>query len=239
MINKFAKTGLPKTEAALDTLANSILAYAAPHIEGSGGTASDWTDIPATSWGAFKAALVKWTPLYAKCKAAHLPQDTEEKNLAKDTLRAALQDLIVRGLLASPRTPVDAVAMGFELLDTARSPRPTPTDHVAFEFAIDPESHTVRISYRREGSKGYGKGTYHGVEVRFWVRPLDAAAPETADADGWRSEVDTATPWAHTFAASEIGQRLYVAMRWENESSGKDQATGKGPWSAIRSIVIS
>jgi hypothetical protein len=70
------------------------------------------------------------------------------------------------------------------------------------------------------------------------VRPLDAAAPESAETDGWRSEVDTATPWAHTFVANEIGRRLYVAMRWENESSGKDQAAGKGPWSAIKSVVI-
>ncbi|MDR1325867.1 MAG: hypothetical protein LBK00_07525 [Treponema sp.] len=239
MTNKFAKTGLPGTEEALDTLANSVLTYATPRIEGGGGTAGDWTDIPAASWGAFKTALAEWTPLYAKCKAAHLPQDTELKNTAKDKLRAAVGDLIAHGLLANPRTAADALAMGFELLDHAHSPKPTPTDHVEFEFALDPESHTVRIAYHIEGRKGSGKGSYHGVEVRFWVRPLDAAAPETAADDGWRSEVDTATPWARTFAASEIGQRLYVAMRWENQSSGKDQAAGKGPWSAIRSVVIS
>jgi hypothetical protein len=239
MTKKFAKTEIPRTEEALDTLANSVLTYAAPHIEGSGGTVIDWNDIPAASWDAFKAALAAWEPLYAKCKAKHLPQDTELKNMAKDKLRAALQDLIARGLLADPRTPADAVAMGFELIDTTRSPKPTPTDHVEFEFALDPESHTVRMPYHIEGHKGHGKGAYHGVEVRFWVRPLDAAAPETADTEGWRSEVDTATPWAHTFAAAEIGQRLYVAMRWENQSSGKDQSAGKGPWSAIRSVVIS
>ena len=239
MISKFAKTGLPKREEALDTLVNSVLSYAGPHIEGSGGTAGDWNDIPAALWGVFKTALAEWTPLYAKCKAAHLPQDTELKNTAKNNLCAALRDLIAHGLLANPRTPADALAMGFELLDHTHSPRPTPTDHVEFEFALDPESHTARVAYHIAGRKGYGKGTYHGVEVRFWVRPLDAPAPETADAEGWRSEVDTATPWARTFAASEIGQRLYVAMRWENQSSGKDQAAGKGPWSAIRSIVIS
>ncbi|MDR1220239.1 MAG: hypothetical protein LBK73_11625 [Treponema sp.] len=239
MTNKFAKTGLPKVEEALDTLVNSVVTYAAPHIEGSGGTPGDWTDIPAASWSAFKAARAEWTPLYAKCKTAHLPQDTELKNAAKDKLIAALQDLIARGLLANPRTPADAVGMGFELLDHSHSPRPTPTDHVEFEFALDPESHTVRIAYHIEGRKGHGKGSYHGVEVRIWVRPLDAPAPETAETEGWRSEVDTATPWSHTFTAAEIGQRLYVAMRWENQSSGKDQASGKGPWSAISSVIIS
>ena len=238
MNNKIAKTGLPRTEEALDTLANSVLTYAGPHIEGSGGQAGDWNDISVPAWNAFKAAIAEWTLLYAKCKAAHLPQDTELKNEAKDRLTAALQDLIAHGLLVSPRTPADALGMGFQLLDHTHSPKPTPVDHVEGEFALDPESHTVRIAYHIEGSKSHGKRGYHGVEVRFWVRPLDAAAPQTADAEGWRSEVDTATPWARTFSASEIGQRLYVAMRWENESSGKDQAAGKGPWNAIRSVII-
>jgi hypothetical protein len=142
MTSKFAKTGLPKTEEALDTLANSVLTYAEPHIEGSGGTPGDWTDIPAASWGAFKTALAEWTPLYARCKVAHLPQDTELKNTAKDNLCAALQDLIARGLLAAPRSAADAVGMGFELLDHTHTPKPTPADHVEFEFTLDPERAT-------------------------------------------------------------------------------------------------
>jgi hypothetical protein len=50
--------------------------------------------------------------------------------------------------------------------------------------------------------------------------------------------VNTATPWAHTFTAPEIGQRFYVTLRWENGSVGANQAAGKGPWSIIENIVI-
>jgi hypothetical protein len=44
---------------------------------------------------------------------------------------------------------------------------------------------------------GHGKGRYHGVEVRFWVLPLDAPTPLTTDDLARHSEVDTATPFAH------------------------------------------
>ena len=53
MSKKVARHTLPKSEAALDTLVNSVLTYAKPHIEGQ---EADWTDIPAASWTAFKAA---------------------------------------------------------------------------------------------------------------------------------------------------------------------------------------
>jgi hypothetical protein len=38
MANKIAKYTLPKSEEALDTLANSVLTYATPHIEGAART---------------------------------------------------------------------------------------------------------------------------------------------------------------------------------------------------------
>jgi hypothetical protein len=73
MAKKFAKYTLPRKDEDLDTLANSVLTYAAPRIEGSG---ADWTDVPAVSWTAFKAAQAAWVPAYAACKGAHLPHDT-------------------------------------------------------------------------------------------------------------------------------------------------------------------
>jgi hypothetical protein len=50
MAKKIAKYTLPRSEEALDTLANSVLTYATPHIEGA---EADWTDIPPAIWAAY------------------------------------------------------------------------------------------------------------------------------------------------------------------------------------------
>jgi hypothetical protein len=94
--------------------------------------------------------------------------------------------------------------------------------------------------YRIEGAAGRGKGDYHGVEIRIWILPLDAPAPVSPDHPGWISEVDTASPWKRAFTEADLGKRLYVAMRWENASVGKNlsETSGKGPWSVIQSVVI-
>jgi hypothetical protein len=61
------KYTLPKAEEALDTLANGVFTYAAPHIDGA---EADWTDIPAASWTAFKDAHAAWGPAYAWAKTS-------------------------------------------------------------------------------------------------------------------------------------------------------------------------
>jgi hypothetical protein len=77
MAKKFAKYTLPKLEEALDTLANSVLTYATPHIEGAstgsatktdGESVEPWTDVPMDKWTVFKDALAAWTPAYATCE---------------------------------------------------------------------------------------------------------------------------------------------------------------------------
>jgi hypothetical protein len=124
------------------------------------------------------------------------------------------------------------------LHDTNNSPKPDPTDHVAFDFFLDPQNHTVTVKFRIEGSTKRGKGSYHGAEIRLWVLPLDAPAPIDADFPGWQSEVDTASPWSKKFAGADVGKRLWVTMCWENRSSGADQQSGKGPWSEIKGVVM-
>jgi hypothetical protein len=109
---------------------------------------------------------------------------------------------------------------------------------VAFILSLLPTDHRVIAQFRVAGSTKRGKGSYHGVEIRFWVLPLDASPPQTADDKGWRSEICTKTPWRHTFDADEIGKRLYIAMRWENESVASDEEASKGPWSEIESVII-
>jgi hypothetical protein len=132
----------------------------------------------------------------------------------------------------------DKLFLGIHERSTHKTPQASPTDHVDFLLSLDAQSHSVRADYRIDGEVGHSKGRYHGVGVRFWVLPLDAPPPITADDSAWRSEVNTATPWKHTFDSSDLGMRLHIAMRWENNSVGKGPIVGWGPWSAIRSVVI-
>jgi hypothetical protein len=114
-----------------------------------------------------------------------------------------------------------------------------PTDHVEYEISIDPIGRRIIIRFRILGSKRWGKGKYHCVEIRFWILPLDSPAPIDPNAPGWESDVDTASPWEITCDGADSGKRLWVAMRWENRSTGtKNQKRGKGPWSEIKGVVI-
>jgi hypothetical protein len=82
-------------------------------------------------------------------------------------------------------------------------------------------------------------GDYHAAEGRYWIRALNEPAPLDANEEGWHSIAATATPWEKSFPGADAGKRLYIAMRWENESTGKeDGEKGKGPWSPIQSIII-
>jgi hypothetical protein len=131
--------------------------------------------------------------------------------------------------------------LGLEPHKTGHTPTPKPTRYVAFEIVVYVKDHRIVIEYRIAGSSSKSKYPYHGVELRLWILPLDAPGPANAEAPGWQSYASTATPWEKTFKdANDIGKRLYVVMRWENESTGDggNEDDGKGPWSAIQSIVI-
>jgi hypothetical protein len=111
---------------------------------------------------------------------------------------------------------------------------------VDFELSVLIEAHRLIAKFRIAGSEHRGKGDYHAAEIRIWVLPLDAPPPLTAEHPGWRSFAATATPWQHTFTEAELGQRLYICMRWENASTGNEgnDADGKGPWSGIQTVII-
>jgi hypothetical protein len=100
-----------------------------------------------------------------------------------------------------------------------------------------PSDHRIIADFHIAGQKSRGKGPYPAVEGRYWVRSLTAPAPLDANEEGWHSVADTASPWEQSFDGAEAGQRLYIIMRWENESTGQNDE-GKGPWSPIETIII-
>jgi hypothetical protein len=162
------------------------------------------------------------------------------KNKAKNEMKKTMREF-ANSFIRYNRQMSNAnkESLGIYSPDRNHTPRPDPTDHVSFSLTVDVKSHILRVDYHIDGKTSRSKGHYHGVEVRFWVLPLDAVGPLTADELAWRSEVNTSSPWFHTFTGPELGQRLYVSMRWENGSVGKNPVTGRGPWSEIQNLVIS
>jgi hypothetical protein len=161
----------------------------------------------------------------------------EQCRVAFETLETTMREIHAYCYL--PGFSSDAlVRLGFHPHKTTHTPKNDPTDHVEMEFVLDPQSHKVTVKFRIAESTSRGKGSYHGAELRFWVLPIDAPAPLDADAAGWQSVVDTASPWSKQFPGADAGKRFWITGRWENPSSGSDQAAGKGPWSLLQGVVI-
>jgi hypothetical protein len=169
--------------------------------------------------------------------------DTTGNRILKDAAKKIMETYMRNFANTSVRfnkkmTQADKLALGIVPRDIHHTPTPDPVESVNFEFKSNPNAHRIIAPYSIADATSRGKGHYHGVEVRFWVLPLTDPAPQSAKHPGWCSEVNTATPWEHTFEENEIGKRLYMMMRWENGSVGRDQATGRGPWSSIQNVVI-
>jgi hypothetical protein len=232
MAKKFAKYTLPKLEEALDTLANGVLAYVMPHVEGS---SADWTDIPMGKWTAFKDAFAVWTPAYAACKGAHLPRDTQAKNLAKNALRMALTDLLERGLLLDPRTETDAVAMGFSLVDGTRTVVTVVNDAVDIDSISNgpiPGSHVHFIRYHIEGKAHRAKAPYHLAIFQVYLKGADDPDPILNSERGWSKDyVSMNEPFEIRHEQGDVGKIAYYRAHWETTGGAK------GPWSMTSAEV--
>jgi hypothetical protein len=232
MKKKIAKYTLPRSEEALDTLANSVLTYVTPHIEGVG---ADWTDIPTASWTAFKAAHAAWVPAYTACKGACLPRNTEVKNLAEDVLREALSDLLDRGLLLEPRTAADAVAMGFHLLDGTHTVVTAVNDVVDIDSIANgpiPGSHTHILHYRIEGSPRRAKSPYLLAIFQVYIQGAGDPPPILNSERGWSKDyVSLNEPFELRHEPGDVGKTAHYRALWETESGVK------GPWSMASAEV--
>jgi hypothetical protein len=250
MAKKIAKYTLPRSEEALDTLANSVLTYASPHLDpstlstGSGqadsGTKTDgdrgsvaavaepWTDIPPASWQAFKDAHAAWVPAYAACKGAHLPWNTEVKNLAETDLRESLTGLLDRGLLLAPRTAADAVAMGFHLIDDTRTVVTKVNDAVDIDEITNgaiPGSHIHVIGYRIEGRPTRAKAPYHLAIFQVYIQgPGDPPPILNSDRDWSKDYVSMNEPFELRHEPGDVGKTAYYRAQWETDGGIK------GPW---------
>ncbi|MDR2418850.1 MAG: hypothetical protein LBD79_07325 [Treponema sp.] len=189
------------------------------------GLSQDEITAHTTALGAFKSA-------YEACQTpARSKLDTIAKNRAKEALRTLEQGYVARLQVHPAMTNEVRERYGIPIHDRIHTPQSDPADHVDFTIEVDAVAHIVRCPYRIANSSHRGKGAYHGVEVRYMLLSITEAAPVDPD-EFSRSEVNTASPWEHTFQGADAGKRAYFIMRWETNTGGK------GPWSGIQSVVI-
>jgi hypothetical protein len=194
-----------------------------------------WTDVTLDKWTAFKDALVAWTPAYAACKGAHLPRETEAKNLAKAALCAALTELLERGLLLAPRTETDAVAMGFHLIDGTRTTVTAVNDAVDIDEisnGVIPGSHTHVVRYRVEGRSSRAKAPYHLAVFQVYVRGAGDPEPILNRERGWSKDyISMVEPFELRHEPGDVGKTAYYRAQWETSSGVK------GPWAMTSAEV--
>jgi hypothetical protein len=226
MAKKIAKYALPRSEEALDTLTNSVLTYALPHIEGDN---IDWIDIPPASWAAFKAAHAVWVSAYAACKGAHLPGDTEAKNVAEKELRDALSNLLNRGLLLEPRTEADAVKMGFHLLAHTYTVVTEVNDAVDIDSITNgpiPGSHVHVVRYRIDGHARRAKSPYHLAIFEVYIQGAGDPPPVLNSEKGWGKSFNCMNePFELRHESGDQGKVAHYRAAWESKSGVI------GPWS--------
>jgi hypothetical protein len=131
----------------------------------------------------------------------------------------------------------DKQTLGIRPRKTGNRRRSNPLDYVGFHLHTDPKDHRVIGDFFIDGDDGRGKGPYHAMEVRYWLRGLYESPPIDPNDAGWCGETITASPWEMVLRGADAGKCLYVTMRWLNGSTGKSGHTGRGPWAAIQSII--
>jgi hypothetical protein len=204
-------------------------------------TLNDSAKVTAYGWTSTECAKVKskigeFTAARAEYLADKSPTKRLAKDNAKEAIKAAMRYFADRFIRFNDKmTEEEKLAMGIHPKDTTHTPKPDPTDLVEFELSTIPSDHRIIAKYHIAGHQSRGKGTYHAAEICYQVRPLTEAPPPNTEGDGWHSQADTASPWEKSFP-DDKGKCLYIAMRWENAATQGDR--GKGPWSAIESIVV-
>jgi hypothetical protein len=222
---------------------NSWLTHFVSYVSGKCTTQPPaWGHIPTDKVVELNAQADAWNTAWQEAIDTPTAAKRHERDRVRGVVEAFVRGFINDYLHRDPVTDMERDEVGVPNRGGHHGPKPDPTDHVAFTLRFDVKDHSLWADYRIEGSTSRSKGGYHGVEVRRWMLPLDAPAPESANHPGWVSEVDTGTPWGHTFTEAEIGMRAHIAMRWENSSVGKgknkNEDSGKGPWSSFQSAVI-
>jgi hypothetical protein len=193
------------------------------------GSNPQWTHIPQAKAEALTETLNGWKNAYRPTLSPHTPEATREKNRVRASSEKYLRHFINQYLrYADEVSDMDRDLCGVPNEDPIRTPVETPVTSPAFGVEIaGPGRLRIRI-HPEDTTRAAIPYGYHGAVV-YW-KILDHR-PQDAD-ELTHSELATRSLHTLYFKESDWGKKVYIALRWENES-GRE-----GPPSPIQESVI-
>lgn len=202
--------------------------------------AADWADYitteKAAAWGIPATTMTELATLRATATAKLAVVESAEKTAvaveeckaAFIALENAMRDAKKRYFLTPPLVDADYTGLSLPIPDRTRSPVPVPATRPVFTLKPG-DTRQVVINFKDEASESKAKPYgYNGAVVSYALLP---AAPSGQTALT-RSDLATKTPHILTFTEEERGQRIYIALRWQNAKGEK------GGWTDIQSAIV-
>jgi hypothetical protein len=151
-----------------------------------------------------------------------------EKDTARDVLVAKIRGLVGFRLKNPIITNAQRIALGLHPHDTTPTPIPVPTSRPEIDIDVL-DFRRLKILFHDMNStskaKPYG---VNGAVIAYAVLDKPPADPNALT----RTVLATRTPHVLEFTEEERGQKVYVAICWQNEKGQK------GPWSEIESAIV-
>jgi hypothetical protein len=216
---------IPQKDAAFDAHYGN---YCRIVNQKTGGSAPEWTHIPAARITGLNDGYAAWFTAYDKLNQSHTHGDVAAKDRARDggkrTLRAFNNDFILYSTLVSRQDKVD---MGNRL---RKSPSPILDPGTRPEFSIVlVDIRRLGLHFRDQGSESKAKPYGIAGALIFWA-VLDH--PPAGIEELTNSFLATRTPAILEFSEQERGKTVYIAMRWQNRKGRV------GPASEIQSAIV-
>jgi hypothetical protein len=193
------------------------------------GSSPQWTHIPEEARTGLTAKLNGWKSAYNPTLSPHTPEVTHEKNRVRVVSEKFIRHFVNQFLRYSDQvSDFDLDLVGIPREDTIRTPVPVPPTAPLFSIEVAGAGR-LRIRIRPEESARRAIPDRYNGAVIYWKimdeRPKDAE-------ELTNSKLTTRSLHTLYFREPDWGKKVYIALRWENESGDE------GPPSPIQESVI-
>jgi hypothetical protein len=197
-----------------------------------------WTHVPKAAVDRLTNGFGNWSLAYGKTLKPHTPQDTLEKNRARDVLeqieRSFVNEYIRNSSLVSE---ADKESLGLRKAKPSPVPQPTAEPEADLVF---PGLHLVELTRIRkmdgrpdDPRSDYGVRVYYGI-VDAANPDWRIAAPPSKGSELPHSVFTRRKKMLFNFEG-ESGKTIYFCLCYERASGGKE---GAGPFGPILHAVI-
>jgi hypothetical protein len=185
----------------------------------AGGSAAEWTHIPAEKVQELDGSHASWSAAFAKMTGPHTPVETAAKNTARKSTEPVLRKFIQRYLYDADDvvTNADLESMELPIRDNVYTRHSRPDEHVELELRPHAAGE-VRIDYRcvETNSKAKPQVSYKGLVL--YVKVLEDGEPIPTPESLNTSHLITSSPDIERFDSSQRGKRAAFSAAWENGS---------------------